>query len=140
MDVIIRRVDDADVDAMGSLVGKQPEPRGLWQAIDHWTGTVLAYVCGRRTDEVFLSWKAPREPLGIRRFHTDVWGPYARHLGPAVHPPGKRNTQPIERQHLTVRTRLQRLACKTMCFSKSIQMHDIVIGRLVNRAEFGLSV
>jgi len=48
------------------------------------------------------------------------------------------NTQKIERKHLTLRTRIKRLARKTICFSKSIQMHDIVIGLCVNRYEFGL--
>src|SRR5262249_7858774 len=59
--------------------------------------TVLAYVFGRRMDEVFLQLKALLEPFGIRRFHTDYWGAYARHLEPAVHRPSKRNAQPIER-------------------------------------------
>jgi insertion element IS1 protein InsB len=54
--------------------------------------------------------------------------------------PGKRNTQQIERKHLTLRTRIKRLARKTICFSKSIELHDIVIGLFVNRYEFGLSV
>ena len=52
--------------------------------------------------------------------------------------PGKRNTQQIERKHLTLRTRIKRLTHKTICFSKSIQMHDIVIGLFVNRYVFGL--
>ena len=39
---------------MWSYVGKKAEPRWLWHAIDHHSGTVLAYVFGRRTDEVFL--------------------------------------------------------------------------------------
>ena len=51
---------------------------------------------------------------------------------------GKRNTQKIERQHLTLRTRIKRLTRQTICFSKSVQMHDIVIGLCVNRYEFGL--
>jgi insertion element IS1 protein InsB len=140
VDVIMRRVDAADVDDMWSVVGKKPEPRWLWHAIDHWTGTVWAYVFGRRKDEVFLPLKALLEPFGIRRFHTDYWGTYARHLGPEVHHPGKRHTQPIERKHLTWRTRMKRVARKTMCFPTSIQMPDIVIGLFVNRDEFGLSV
>ena len=41
---------------------------------------------------------------------------------------------------LTLRTRIKRLARKTICFSKSIQMHDIVIGLFVNRYEFGIAV
>jgi insertion element IS1 protein InsB len=140
VDVMIRRVNEAEVDEMWSFVGKKQDQRWLWHAIDHWTGEVLAYVFGRRTDEVFLQLKALLEPYGIRRFHTDYWGAYTRHLEPDVHYPGKRNTQRIERKHLTLRTRIKRLARKTICFSKSIQMHDIVIGLFVNRYEFGLPV
>jgi IS1 family transposase len=34
----------------------------------------------------------------------------------------KRNTQKIERKHLTLRTRIKRLARKTICFSKSCKV------------------
>jgi insertion element IS1 protein InsB len=136
----IERVDEAEVDEMWSFVGKKKEPRWLWHAIDHGTGKVLAYVFGRRPNEVFLQLKALLEPFGIRRFFTDQRGAYARHLAPETHVPGKRNTQQIERKHLTLRTRIKRLARKTICFSKSIELHDIVIGLFVNRYEFGLSV
>jgi insertion element IS1 protein InsB len=53
---------------------------------------------------------------------------------------GKQNTQKIERKHLTLRTRIKRLARKTICFSKLERMHDIVIGLFVNRYEFGIAV
>jgi IS1 family transposase len=46
----------------------------------------------------------------------------------------------IERKHLTLRTRIKRLVRQTLCFSRSIEMHDIVIGLYVNRYEFGLPV
>src|SRR6266571_8319070 len=67
------------------------------------------------------------EPFGITQYYTDYWGAYTRHLDPEEHTPGKRNTQKIERKHLTLRTRIKRLVRKTICFSKSTQMHDIVI-------------
>ena len=112
----------------------------VWHAIDHYTGKVLAYVFGRRKDEVFVRLKALLEPFGLTRFYTDHWGAYARHLDADVHSPGKRNTQKIERKHLTLRTRIKRLVRKTICFSKTIQMHDIVLGLFVNRYAFGLLV
>jgi insertion element IS1 protein InsB len=140
VEVIIRRADEAEVDEMWSFVGKKHEPRWLWHAIDHWSGRVLAYVFGRRTDEVFLQLKALLEPFGITHYHTDYWGAYSRHLDADEHTPGKRNTQKIERRHLTLRTRIKRLTRKTICFSKSIQMHDIVIGLFVNRYEFGMVI
>jgi hypothetical protein len=52
----------------------------------------------------------------------------------------QRHTQKIERKHLLLRTRIKRLVRKTICFSKSLQMHDIVIGLFVNRYAFGLLI
>lgn len=95
---------------------------------------------GARKDQVFLELKGLLEPFGMSRFYTDDWGAYQRHLDPEQPIIGKENTQKIERKHLTLRTRIKRLARKTICFSKIEQMHDIVIGLFVNRYEFGLAV
>ena len=84
--------------------------------------------------------KALLEPFKITHFYSDGWGAYERHLDAAIHMIGKRNTQKIERKHLTLRTRIKRLARKTICFSKSEQMHDIVIKLFINREEFGLAI
>src|SRR5512147_1169118 len=100
----------------------------------------LAYVFGNHKDAVFLQLKALFEPFGITRFYTDDWGAYGRHLSSEGHVIGKRNTQKIERKHLTLRTRLKRLSRKTICFSKLKKMHDIVIGLFINRYEFGVLV
>lgn len=125
---------------MWAYVGNKKQPRWLWHAINHHTGAVLAYVLGRRKDEVFLQLKALLEPFGIKRFYTDDLGTYQRHLDRKIHCPGKPQTQQIERKHLTLRTRIKRLARKTICFSKSQQLHDIVIGLFINRYEFGMLV
>ena len=37
VDVMIQRVEEAEVDEMWSYVGKKREPRWLWHAIDHRT-------------------------------------------------------------------------------------------------------
>ena len=125
---------------MWSYVGCKADQRWLWHAIDRATGIVLAYTLGRRQDEIFLRLKKLLEPFGITRFYTDDWGAYERHLDAEKHVVGKKNTQRIERKHLTLRTRIKRLARKTICFSKSTRMHDIVIGLFVNRYEFGVCV
>ena len=125
---------------MWSFVGHKGKQRWLWQALDHRTGTVLAYVFGQRQDQAFLDLKALLQPFGIRRYYTDGWGAYQRHLAPELHEVGKRNTQRLERKHLTLRTRIKRLVRKTICFSKSSRMHDIVIGLFINRFEFGVSI
>jgi len=128
------------VDEMWVYVGKKTEQRWLWHAIDHRTGKVLAYVFGRCQDEVFLKLKALLEPFGITRYYTDYWGAYTCHFDADEHEPGKRNTQKIERKPLTLRTWIKRLARKAICFSKSIQMHDIGIGSFVNGSVTRLSL
>ena len=128
------------MDEMWSYVGRKGNQRWLWHAIDRETRQVLAYVFGERKDHVFLELKGLLEPFGIKHFYTDDWGAYERNLDPEQHITGKENTQQIERKHLTLRTRIKRLARKTSCFSKKEQMHDIVIGLFVNCYEFGLVV
>jgi insertion element IS1 protein InsB len=140
VDVILRKVEQAEVDEMWSFVGKKSEQRWLWHAIDHHTGQVLAYVCGAREDKTFLALKALLAPFGITRFYTDGWGTYRRHLDPTIHTVGKRHTQKIERKHTTLRARIKRLVRKTICFSRSVLMHDLVIGLFINRYEFGYAV
>ncbi len=138
--VDIERAGEAEMDEMWSFVRRKTNPRWLWHAIDHQTGKVLAYVFGRRKDKVFLKLKALLEPFGLTHYYTDKWGAYTRHLDLEQHTTSKRFTQKIERKHLTLRTRIKRLTRKTICFSKSAQMHDIVIGLFVNRYAFGRAV
>ena len=138
--MVITRCEEAELDEMWSFVGSKANQRWLWHAIDHRTGEVLAYVFGKRKDEVFEQLKALLEPFGIQQFYTDDWGAYERHLDQERHTIGKRNTQKIERKHLTLRTRIKRLARKTICFSKLEKIHDIVIGLFINRFEFGNAV
>ncbi len=69
-----RRELTSELDAMWSDVGKKTEPRWRWHAIDHHSGTVVAYICGRRKDTVFLALQGLLEPCGITRFYTDGWG------------------------------------------------------------------
>src|SRR5215471_2877284 len=103
----------------------------------HHTGKVLAYVFGRRQDDVFLKLQQQLAPFGITKFYTDGWGAYERHLDAEQHHVGKENTQKIESKHINLRTRIKRLVRRTLCFSKTEQMHDLVIGLFMNRYEFG---
>ena len=137
---VVRKVEEAELDEMWSFVGRKKHPRWLWGALDHQTGRILAYVFGRREDQALLKLKALLEPFGIRCYYTDGWGAYHRHLAPHQHVVGKRRTQQLERKHLTLRTRIKRLVRKSICFSKSVQMHDLLIGLFITRFEFGLAV
>ncbi len=97
----------------------------------------MVYVLSDPKDSAFVALKAP---FGMSQFYTDGWGDYQRHLNPAHHSIGKRNTQKIERKHLRLRTRIKRLVRKTICFSKTIVMQEMVIGLFINRFEFGLDI
>ncbi len=59
------------------------------------------------------------------------------YIDPEQHTVGKENTQKIESKHLNLRTRIKRLVRRTICFSKTTTMHDLVIGLFINRYEFG---
>jgi insertion element IS1 protein InsB len=80
------------------------------------------------------------QPCGSSRFYTDHAGVYQRQLRLETHTGGQPHTQKIERKHLTLRTRIKRLARQTLCFSKSLRMHAIVLGLFMNRYEFALPI
>jgi len=129
-----------EFDEMWSFVGAKETARWLWHALDHHTGRVLAYVVGTRKDTEFLRLRALLAPVGLTRYYTDKVGVYRRHLPPAQHMVGKLSMQKIERKHFTLQTCLKRLARKTLCFSRSRVMHDLLIGLYMNRVEFGCTV
>jgi IS1 family transposase len=141
LEVRLERVcDAAELDEQWSFVGNKSNQRWLWHAVDHATNTVLAYVFGKRKDTVFQELKALLAPLNIGRYYTDDWGAYERHLESETHEIGKTNTQKIERKNLNFRTWIKRLTRRTICFSKLEIMHDIVIGLLINKVEFGRDI
>ena len=77
--------------------------------------------------------QGPVETVWHHAYYTDSWSAYTRHLAAEEHELGTRNTQHMERKHLTLRTRCLVRVRKTICFSRSTQMHDLVIGLCVHR-------
>ena len=92
---------------------------------------------GRRKDSGFLRLQALLEPCGITTYAPDGWGAYARPLDAEKQHVGKEHPQNIARKHINLRTRITRLVRRTLCVSKTEQMHDLVIGLFMNRYEFG---
>jgi len=125
---------------MWRFVGARATARWLWHALDHHTRRVLAYVVGTRKDATFLELRSLLTPFGVTHYYTDKAGVYRRHLPPAQHTVGKLGMQKIEHKHLTLQTRLKRLTRKTLSFSRSCVMHDLLIGLYMNRVEFGRAV
>jgi insertion element IS1 protein InsB len=138
--VEIHQGEDAAVDELWSVLEKTSQHRGLWQAIDHRMGVVSASGWGPQQDDVFCQLNAWLAPCGMRHVYTDGAEVSHRDLGPEPHTVGKTQTQKMERKHLTFRSRRKRLMRKTSRVSHPMRLHDIVIGLLVNRDEFGMVV
>ena len=130
------QANSAELDEMWSFVQKKKNQRWLWLAINHENGDIIAYTFGKRQDQVFLEFQKLLEPLGISMFYTDNWGSYY-YISKEQHPVGKRNTQIIEQTNLTLRIRIKRLAHNTICFSKSLSTHDLVVGPAISILAFG---
>ena len=129
-----------EVDELWSFVKNKRNQRWLWYAINHDTGEILAYTFGKRKDTVFLKLKKLLEAFQIETYYSDNWTSYKKYIEEKKHKIGKKNTQKIERKNLTLRTRIKGLARKTICYSKTEYMHDIIIGLFIKTFEFGLSI
>lgn len=130
------------MDEMWGRVQSKKTPCWLWHAIDHKTGDVVVYVMGTREEEMLRELWELLSGLNIKviKVYSDNNFAYYNVIPPNILKTGKKNTQKIERKHLTFRTRLKRLARKTICYSKSLEMHKILVGLLINHIEFGVQL
>jgi len=120
------------MDEMWSFYGNKSHQEWLWWAVDHKTNIPLAYVFGTREHNYLGSLMKLLKPFGIDKFYADNNFAYKKMISSEHLKIGKKNTQKIERHHLTLRTRIKRLARKTICFSKSKAIHENVIGAFIN--------
>ena len=131
-----------EMDEMWGRVYCKETPCWLWHAINHENGELIAYVLGSREHGMLQQLLELLNGLNLNIVSVYSDNNFAYHDGisPEILQTGKKNTQKIERKHLTFRTRLKRLARKTICFSKSLHMHKIMIGLLINVLEFGCAL
>ena len=127
---------EGEGDEMWSFVGNKKNQFWLWYIIERQTRKVLAFVFGPRTDETFRRLLSLIPPHLLDHLATDDWGAYKRVPYKPLQKVGKMGTQRIERQNLTLRTRIKRLARRTICFSKCEIMHATVIGMFINEFFF----
>lgn len=121
------RLADVEVDEMWSFVEKKRHQHWLWYAFSPKTKQVIGYVRGRRTDETCQQLLDKLAQCQITRFYTDRWESYEKLIPEHRHWIGKAGTQRIERNNLTIRTRLKRWHRRTICFSKTEEMDDAVL-------------
>ena len=112
-------------------------PRWLWHAIDHHTGTVLAYVFGRRQDTVFLSSKRCWSRLVSRAISPTAGGPTSGMSSPSSTPSGNTHAEDREQAHQLAHAD-QAVGTSDDLLFQDATMHDLVIGLFINRYEFGV--
>ena len=128
-------------DEMWSYVGKKKVQNWLWWVEDSFNGQIVAFTFGRRTNATFRRLKKMLVNAGVRvgLWVTDRWVAYQNCLEEEERVENKAELQSLERKHLTLRTRIKRLARKTICFSKSQTMHQTIIGLFINYYFFDLN-
>ena len=126
-----------EMDEMWSYYHDKSHQVWLWWAVDHETNVPLAYTFGTREHKYLDELLALLKPFPIGTVYADNNYAYKQRLSVDMLISGKKNTQQIERGHLTLRTRIKRLSRKTICFSKDKKIHTAVIGTFINTHFFG---
>ena len=125
-------VEEAEMDEMWSFVHDKAHQCWLWWAIDHNTGEPLAYVLGTREYINLDRLLDQLDYFDIDIVYCDNNYAYKSQITDSIVITGKRNTQKIERKHLSLRTWCSRLVRKGIRFSKKLQMHCIAVGLVIN--------
>lgn len=124
-----------ELDEQWGFVGSKARQHWLWYAYNTKTGGVLAYTFGPRTDYTCRE-SLVITPFNISMITSDYWGCYARKAPKDKHLTGKIFTQRIERNNMTLRTRIKRLARRAICFSSFVELHEKVIGAFIEKYMF----
>jgi IS1 family transposase len=121
-----------EVDELRTFVGNKKNECWVAYALNRQTKRIENFVVGRRTKGnlgKLVSILLNRNPKAI---YTDGLTMYRSLIPNIVHKTFARCTNKIERFNLTLRTHLKRLARKTICYSKSIQMLGFTINMYAN--------
>ena len=132
IEVEIVPVDEVEMDEMWSFVGDKSQQCWLWWAIDHNTGEPLAFCFGSREYKNLDALLELLSPFKIDVIYADDNYAYKSRVKKSDLVTGKRNTQKIERKHLSLRTWCSRLVRKGIRFSKNKQLHVIVVSLIIN--------
>ncbi|KKF34849.1 transposase [Erwinia tracheiphila] len=103
-------------------------PRWLFYAYDRIRKRALAHVFGPRNAPTLRRLLALLSKFNLAFYMTDAWPVYKVLLSATSHVVSKKYTQRTERHNLNLRTHIKRLTRRTICFSKTEEMHDKIIG------------
>jgi len=123
--------DVLEIDELWSFVGHKGQQRWIWLALCRRTRQIIAFYIGKR--DVLAAqqlWQRIEYPYTLCPLYTDQYQAYNSILPKHQHwPMAKKSgaTSHIERWNNTLRQRLARFVRKTLSFSKSDQMHRIML-------------
>jgi insertion element IS1 protein InsB len=117
---------------MRGFAGDKSNQYRLWRAIDHNTGDPPAFHFGIREHKNPDALLEMLKPFDIKTVHSDDNFAYKSRITESEVVTGKKNTQKIERKHLSLRIWCSRLERKGIRFSKYPLTHKIVVALVIN--------
>ncbi|GAC1404801.1 MAG: hypothetical protein NVSMB56_19320 [Pyrinomonadaceae bacterium] len=126
------RIKDLEIDEFWSFIKDKSHQCWCWYDLHRATTRIAVYVLGRRTDASCQQLSDKLAGCVVENFYTDDWQSSAKILPSERHTISQAETLNIERHNLNFRTHLKRLHRRTICFSKSDEMHAAVIKLYVN--------
>jgi IS1 family transposase len=123
-------LDILEVDEMWSFVLQHWQKRWIWTVMCRRTRQIIAYAIGDRSQKTCqLLWeRIPASYQGCQSF-SDLWEAYQLVFPPDTHQcigKGERQTNHMERWYNRLRQSNARFVRKTLSFSKSDTMHEII--------------
>ena len=123
----------AEMNEQWAYVGSKSCQRWLFYAYDKIPRYVLAHVFSKRTITTLERLLGLLSHFEVVVWMADRWPIYESRLKGQFRVMSKRYTQRIERHNLNLRQHIVRLGQELLSFSKSVELHDKVIGYYLKR-------
>ena len=115
------------LDEMWHYLKKKRRKLWIWKALDHNTGQLLDWECGRRDKTTLKKLVDRLAPWDVKLYCTDGWATYASVIPQDHLVQSKATTHDIERNHCRQRHWFGRFKRKSIIVSKSKEMVDLTM-------------
>lgn len=127
------------IDEQWSYIGNKQKKVWLLYAICKNSGEILAANWGKRNKKSIKALLKKLQDIAVNFYCTDNWKAFAEVLPKEKHITGKKYTKKIEGINTWFRTRLRRLARRTVCFSKKLIYHYSIMKTAICERNNGTS-
>ena len=134
-----KRYTRVQIDELWSYVGHKQKKVWMIYAYCAESAEILAFTLGKRSKRTVEYLMLRLKNVEVDFFLTDDWEAFAAVLPYEKHLIGKQFTKAIEGRNTWFRTRLRRLARRTVCFSKKLKYHFAMIKILIYHKKYQLS-